>query len=121
MSTSIDLSGQDDVYANIPPDYESTSAARLHEIQIVSDAMPTVLARVFGLLSTMSIVPLSTSSSLNRDGTIKISIHVTGVDPFVVDRFLRKVSQLIETVSAIDSDLTAQTTTDYSFKCISSS
>ena len=67
MSASIDLSGEDGVYANIRRDFQSSSAVGLHEIQIVSDSMPTALARIFGLLATMSVVPFSTSSSVGSD------------------------------------------------------
>ena len=98
MSSSIDLSGQDDVYANIRRDYESNVDSGLHEIRVISDAMPTALARIFGLLSTMSVIPLSSTSSINGDGTINLAIQLVGVTPSTIDLLQRKIYQLSETI-----------------------
>jgi hypothetical protein len=99
MSVSIDLSGEDDVYANIHRDIQSTSAVGLHEIRVVSEAIPTALARIFGLLSTMSVVPFSTSSSVGTDNTVRLSIDLRGIDPSTTDLLLRKIHQLTETLT----------------------
>jgi hypothetical protein len=106
MSTSIDLSGEDDVYANIRRECQSTSVNGLHEIRVVSDAVPTALPRIFGLLSSLSIVPLSTSSSFGTDNTISLSINLRGVDQSTIDLLQRKIYQLTETVEVADPNET---------------
>lgn len=105
MSVSIDLSGEDGVYANIQRDFQSTSAVGLHEIRVVSEAMPTALARIFGLLSSMSVVPFSTSSSIAIDHTVSLCITLRGIDPSTIDLLLRKITQLTETMTVTDDEL----------------
>ena len=105
MTTPIELSGQDDVYADIRRDYQATSDTRLHEIRVVTDAMPTALARVFGLLATMSVVPFSTSSSVGNDDTVRLSINLRGVDPLTIDLLVRKITQVTETRKVTDHKL----------------
>lgn len=98
MDSAIDLSDEDDVYANIRRNIESDFDTRHYELQIVSEAAPTSLPRIFGLLSSLSIVPLSTSSSSRSDSTIDLHLHLVGVDLSTIDLLRRKIAQLTETV-----------------------
>ena len=99
QSAPIDLSDEDDVYANILYDSGSKFETSHYEIQVVSEAAPTSLARIFGLLSSLSIVPLSSSSSSHSDCTVNLNLHFGGVDSSTIDLLLRKISQLTETVA----------------------
>lgn len=105
MATSLNLSGQDHVYADKPRDYLATSDSGLHEIRVVTDAMPTALARIFGLLATMSLVPFSTSSSVSSDDTVSLSIKLRSVDPSTIDLLVRKISQVTEIRNVTDAIL----------------
>lgn len=105
MGTLIDLSGQDDVYADIGRDYQLGADAGIHKVRVVTDALPTALARIFGLLSTMSIVPFSTTSSVGSDDTVALSINLKGVDPITIDLLVRKITQVTETRTVTDDKL----------------
>ena len=105
MSDSIDLSGEEDVYASAPHDSQAKLDTGHHEIRVLSDSTPTALARIFGLLSTMSVVPLSSSSSCNNDGTIKSEFHLGGVTPSTIGLLKRKINQLTDTVTVTDNEL----------------
>ncbi len=104
MRKPIDLSGEEDVYASAPHDRQAKLDTGHHEIRVVSDSTPTALARIYGLLSTMSVVPLSSSSSFNNDGTINSEFHLSGVTPSTIDLLKRKINQLTETVVVADNE-----------------
>ena len=97
IDSELDLSDEDDVYADLSRDRRQIPAVADYELLIVSDAVPTALARIFGLLSSLSIVPLSTSSSFQRENTITLTLHFEGVHPSTMDLLQRKISQLTET------------------------
>ncbi|RLA51330.1 MAG: hypothetical protein DRR42_10650 [Gammaproteobacteria bacterium] len=105
MNTQIDLSGEEDVYANVQSDSQSDFDTTHHEIRVISDPMPTALARIFGLLSTMSVIPSSSTSSLNADGTIKLKLHLSNVAPLKIDLLRRKICQLTDTVTVFNEQL----------------
>lgn len=97
-STTIDLSGEDDVYASSQRGYRWNSGCGPHDIRIVSEAVPTALPRLFGLLSGLSVMPESTSSLLQGDNTVILSIHFDRIAPSTIDLLRRKILQLPETV-----------------------
>jgi len=107
MGKSIDLTGEDDVYASGLTHSDDRPAKTIgdNQIRIVSEATPVALARIFGLLSGMSIVPLSSSSSLCNDGTINLNLHLGDVSRSSSDLLRRKIYQLVETVSIVGNDL----------------
>jgi hypothetical protein len=97
IDTKLDLSDEDDVYANLPRDRRLDTDVGHYELVVVSEAAPTALARIFGLLSSLSIVPLSTSS-LQCDNTVSLNLKFNDVDLSTADLLQRKIAQLTETV-----------------------
>ena len=106
MRKPIDLSGEEDVYASAPHDRQAKLDTGHHEIRVVSDSTPTALARIFGLLSSLSVVPFSTSSSIAIDHTVSLCITLRGIDPSTIDLLLRKITQLSETLTVHDKTFT---------------
>ncbi len=53
----------------------------------------------------MSIVPLSSSSSFNNDGTINSEFHLLVATPSTIDLLKRKINQLTDTVTITDNEL----------------
>ena len=99
MKSTGGLYGEDDVYAS--PDSEELPGIELQEfrIQIISEATPVAMARIFGLLSGMSIVPQSTTSALRANGQLAVELFFVRIRPSTTDLLRRKIAQLAETIS----------------------
>lgn len=69
------------------------------ELTIQSDATQCTLERLFGLLTTIAIVPDHACSTKSSSGTLRTSMRVTTEDEIVVDLLSRKIVQLTETLS----------------------
>lgn len=98
MNTQLSLSGQDDVYS------DGTNAGANSRLQqctfrITVEHSPTALARVFGLLSTLAIVPAASRSTRVNDRTIDISLEFHDIPSSAADRLGRKINQLTEMIA----------------------
>ena len=96
-----DLSGQADVYASIQRNESASSSpeAGPHTVSVVSDASSNALARIFSLLATLDVVPVSTRSSSSGHGAIDLRLEFEGIGENRIDRLCRKLIQLTDTIS----------------------
>ena len=96
-----DAANLEDVYS--PSAYSpSDSGARLlaeWQLQVRLEYSPLSLARLYGLLGTLHVVP-SNSHTAVRDGeTIDVFLQFRPITNSMADRFRRKVDQLTEAIS----------------------
>jgi len=101
MNGTLDLSDQADVYGDIRPERspDTDEESGRYALHLVTDALPTSLARIFGLISTMDMVPESMHSTASADETICLSLTFRNTDPYKSDLLRRKISQLTETLT----------------------
>ena len=101
MSNFIDLAGQADVYTNrsLVDAYRQDDkvSARL---DIVSESCATSLSRIFGALSSLSIVPVAVTMRAHDDETISVQLQLECVQSYKLDLLLRKFVQQTETIAA---------------------
>lgn len=72
LSGMLDTSRRSDSYVNIQPfEFESASPQTAAcTVSVVSDATSNALARIYGLLATLSLVPVTARSSNSREDVI---------------------------------------------------
>lgn len=63
-------------------------------IYITADADPTLLARVMGVLSTLSIIPSRLSAVRGVDETMSVKMELFGVSERGLDRLQRNLMRL---------------------------
>ena len=75
-------------------------------VRVGVERSPPSLSRVFGLLATLNIVPVSVRSMLPDDGTLEVEIGFANIAAATADRLCRKIQQLTETVrwSVVQTD-----------------
>ena len=97
---------RDDVYPSTRS-YESVWAnliVRPFTISVVSDATPNTLARIFGLLATFDVIPVSVQSVPFGQGVLTLQLALDDIDEHRVDLLRRKLLQLTDTISVDTSD-----------------
>jgi hypothetical protein len=80
---------------------DSTNEAANFEdwrVGITVDATPLSLSKVYALLTTLNMIPVSAKSTLTRDQVIEIEFLFANINSIMADRLYRKVSQLTETI-----------------------
>ena len=103
LSELFDTSGRPDVYASIEP-FEFVSASpetATCTVSVVSDATSNVLARIYGLLATLSLVPVTARSSKSTENLIRLQMNFKAVGESRIDLLCRKLLQLTETNSVV--------------------
>ncbi len=79
------------------PDSDN-AVLRCWSVRVGVERSPLSLSRVFGLLATLNIVPVSVRSVLSDDETLEIEIGFANIAAATADRLCRKIQQLTETV-----------------------
>ena len=79
------------------PDSDN-AVLRFWSVRVGVERSPLSLPRVFGLLATLNIVPVSVRSVLPDDDTLEIEIGFANIAAATADRLCRKIQQLTETV-----------------------
>lgn len=67
-------------------------------VRVGVERSPLSLSRVFGLLATLDIVPVSVRSVLPDDETLELEIGFANIAAATADRLCRKLQQLTETI-----------------------
>ena len=101
MTLTTDCMTPQDVYSSVPLTGSSASdyAANEITIRLAVENSPMSLSRVFGLIGTVFIVPVSSGTSQREDGAIEVQLDFSDADPRKIDLLCRKLSQLTETAS----------------------
>ena len=68
-------------------------------VSVVTDATSSALARIFILLATLSLVPVTTRSARSEQDFIDLRLSFENVGELQIDRLCRKLLQLTETVT----------------------
>jgi len=92
-----DLSGKDDVYSSHQE--HRRVAPTIFKLDILSDGTPCALGRLFGLFTTINIVPDRVGSDKKTNGEITTSVSVSTTDATAIDLLVRKIAQLTETIA----------------------
>ena len=80
-------------------DIESDPVLQTVELQIVCEAVPTALAKIFGVMCTLNIVPDRAASTMTIDNCVTLSLSFVDTQSSIMDMLQRKISQLTETVT----------------------
>lgn len=68
------------------------------ELKLWLDADPTCLSRVFGLLSTMSLIPDACVAHSREDETVEMALRFEKAPGSTIDLLMRKFQQLPQTI-----------------------
>lgn len=101
MSAHLDLTGQADVYSQTPQiaTDEAATPGTTHSIHLSVEYSPLALTRVFGLIGTVSMVPVLSRTRSRDDEVIDILLEFSEADPRKLDLLCRKLGQLLETIN----------------------
>ncbi len=66
------------------------------DFEMTLDACPTALARVFGLLSTFSVVPVANTVESTDDDAVAVHLRLSNIETSRLDLLHRNFSQLTE-------------------------
>jgi hypothetical protein len=91
------LSGQEDVYSTRSTVVDYVCADT--DLELTLDASPTALARVFGLLSTFSVIPAACVVESTDDDTVAVRLRLSNIETSRLDLLHRNFSRLTESIS----------------------
>jgi hypothetical protein len=96
LSRFPNLSEQEDVYSTRSTVVDYVCADT--DLEMTLDASPTALARVFGLLSTFSVIPAAASVE-SADDTVEVLLRLSNIEMSRLDLLHRNFSRLTESIS----------------------
>jgi hypothetical protein len=96
LSRFPNLSEQEDVYSTRSTVVDYVCADT--DLDLTLDASPTSLARVFGLLSTFSVIPAACVVE-STDDTVEVLLRLSNIEMSRLDLLHRNFSRLTEAIS----------------------